>query len=66
MPTVSTVAAKALKVPRHLRAEWQVSSIEPLNLLDTRPSVLSEVEDIDLSVAENDPHTDCRMAEGID
>ena len=59
-------ATEALEVPSHFSAQRQIAGIEPLNLLDARPSVLGQVEDVDLSVAENDPHTDCRMAEGID
>ena len=54
---------KALKVPRHLSTQRQISGIEPFDLLDTGPSVLGEVEDIDLPVTENNPHTDCRVAE---
>ena len=62
LPTVSAVATKALKVPRHLSAKREIASIEPLDLLDTRPSVLGEVKDIDLSVAQDDPHTDSSVS----
>ena len=58
----SPLPTEALKISRHLRTQRQIASIEPLDLLDAGPSVLGEVEDIDLSVAEDDPHTNCRMA----
>jgi len=51
----------ALKVPCHLSAQRKVSSVEAFDLLNARAGVLGEVEDVNLSVAENDPHTDRRM-----
>ena len=62
----STLASKALKIPRHFSAQRQIASIEPLNLLHARSSVLGEVEDVDLSVTEDNPHTYCGMAKRID
>ena len=32
--------------------------VEALNLLNARPGILGEIEDIDLTVRENVPHTD--------
>ena len=66
MKTPLFLPTKALKISRHLRRERQIASIEPFDLLDTGPSVLGEVEDVDLPVAKDDPHTDCRMAKRID
>ncbi len=58
--------AITLKIPRHLSGEREVTSIEAFDLFDARASVFGEVEDIDLPVAENDPHTDRRMTKRID
>ena len=57
---------KALQIPRHLSTQWQVSGIEPLNLLHAGASILGKVEDVHLPLAEDDPHTDCSVPQGID
>jgi len=55
-----------LKVPRHLSAEWKVPSIEPFNLIDRGSRILGEVEDIHLTLAFDDSHTDGGMAKRVD
>ncbi len=40
--------------------------VKPFDLLDARSSVLGEVEDVDLRLALDDPHTDRRVAERVD
>ena len=43
---------KTLQILRHLARERQVLGIEAFNLLNARASILGEVEDVDLAVAE--------------
>ncbi len=52
------LASKTLKVLCQFTAEREVSSIEPLNLLDRDPCVLSEIEEVDLAFREHNAHTD--------
>ena len=61
-----TFSAKALQVPCHFSTQWQVSGIEPLNLLDTGPGILGKVEDVHLSLTEDDSHTDGGVPQGLD
>ena len=41
---------KALQVLRHLAGEREVLGVKALNLLNARPGILGEVEDVDLAV----------------
>ena len=59
----SLLPTKALQVPGHLRAEWQVTRIEAFDLFDAGAGVLGEVEDVDLALAQDDAHTDGGVAQ---
>jgi len=60
------VIAEALKVSREFGRERKKLRIEALDLLDGGTSVLGEVEDVDLTLREDDAHTDSRVSEGVD
>jgi hypothetical protein len=40
------------------RESWKVLGIEALDLFDARAGILGKVEDVDLAVREDDPHSD--------
>jgi len=61
-----TFSAKALQIPRHLTTQWQVSGIEPLNLLDTGPGIFGKVEHVYSTFAQDDPHTDGGVSQGLE
>ena len=42
-----------------------MASIEPLNLVHARPSVLGERVDVYLALAQREPHTDRRVTKRI-
>jgi hypothetical protein len=57
---------KTLQVLRHLARKREVLGVEAFDLLDARPGILGEIEDVDLAVRENDPHADRRVTQTID
>ena len=52
-----------MKIPCHLCGEGKVTSVEAFNLVDRGSCVLGKIEDIDLTFAEDNPHTDGGVAE---
>jgi hypothetical protein len=53
---------KTLQVLRQLRRERQVACVEAFDLLNAGAGILGEVEDVDLALRENDPHTNRGVA----
>ena len=46
----SLLSTEALEVSSHLSTHWQITGIEPLDLLDRCTGILGEVEDVDLAL----------------
>jgi hypothetical protein len=57
---------KALEVLRHLARKLEVLGIKALDLLNARPGILGEIENVDLAMRENDPHADRGVTQTID
>ena len=58
------LASEALEVLCEFSRQRQVARIETLDLIDARSRVLGEIEDVDLAVAEVDPHANRDVACG--
>jgi len=57
---------EALEVSGHLARQRKVARIEAFNLIDAGASVLGQVENVDLTVAQNDSHANRSMAKAVD
>jgi hypothetical protein len=53
----SSVCSETLQISSHFRRERQVLCVESFNLIYAGPSVLCEIEYIDIAFRQNDPHT---------
>jgi hypothetical protein len=58
--------SRALQVLGHLARQRQMPGIEALNLIDAGAGVFSQVEDVHLTVAQNNSHANRSMAKAVD
>src|SRR6476620_4944719 len=57
--------SERLQIDGHFLRKRQVARVESLNLVDGRACILGEIEDVYLSLRQNDPHAYCRMTDGV-
>jgi hypothetical protein len=57
---------EALEVSGHLARQRKVARIEAFNLIDAGARILGQVEDVHLTMAQNNSHADCGVPEAVD
>ena len=64
-PSVS-IPVDERPIAREFGGKWKMLRVEAFDLFDGCAGIFRKVEDVDLPLAENNPHADRRMAKRID